>query len=122
MMLNARVLYSRDVIFDELKLGIQQEQIPTFANEVPVKYAVEVDNEDMDQDEPVIPAEPAAGRLIRDRRPPGRYGDWVNLAQNPTEPASLQEAMRSPDKAKQQIAIEKEMTSLQQNVQSLGPA
>ena len=56
-----RVFYSRDVIFDESKHGIQKEQIPISEKEVPLKYryVVEADEEDVFQEEPVIPAEPA---------------------------------------------------------------
>jgi hypothetical protein len=113
-----KVLYSRDVIFDESKPGIQKEQrelVPTV--EPPKKYVADMDADDEDEvlDEPEVPAEPGPGRPIRQRQPPDMYGEWVNLSEDPTEPTSLQEARRSPDKGKWQIAMEKEMKSLKDN-------
>ena len=44
--------------------------------------------------------------------PPDYYGVWVNFADDTTrEPATVQEALSSPDKEKWKIAMEKEMES-----------
>ena len=106
-----QLFHSRDVIFDESKFGIQEAKVPATEKEVPVTCVS--DTEDEVQEALDIPAVPAAGRPVQMPRAPDRYGEWVNLMENPAEPGTVSVAMGNPEKQKWQIAMEKEMKSLQ---------
>ena len=69
------------VSFDESKLGIQKEQVPTVITQLPIKEAVDISDDESDEDhmEPVLPAEPVDGRPVHARHPPHCYSEWVNL-------------------------------------------
>ena len=126
-----KIISSRDVIFDESKCGIEEERIPTCTghmnsdnddkstteDEVP-EIKVEIpeikDEEPVSEDEEsVIEDEPK--RPVRLRKPPDMYGDWATLTRGATEPTSVHEVMKSPDKEKWKSAMENEMKSLHSN-------
>ena len=78
------------------------------------KQCVELDNF---QEEEIVsesePEEPVLRRSARERQPPNRYGEWASVASgNLKEPATVTEAMASPEKSKWMNAMEKEMESL----------
>ena len=126
--IRGRIIYSRDVIFDESKCGIEEERIvnetpgevvhenpyseeePEIKDEEPVIKDDETVSED---DEPVI--EDMSERPVRQRRPPDRYGEWVTLTRTSTEPTSVKEVMKSPNKEKWEDAMKDELKSLQKN-------
>ena len=107
--IRGRIIYSRDVIFDESKCGIEEERIvnetpgevvhenpyieeePEIKDEEPViedDKPVSEDDEPMcEDDEPVIEDMPE--RPVRQGRPPDRYGEWVTLTHNSIEPTSV---------------------------------
>ena len=111
----SKVIHSRDVIFNECKF----DEIPTSSDveneflQVPV-----VENDPViDQEEPVMENDAARNqvnelrRSERETKAPERYGEWVNIAQ---DPRNYQEAM-SKDKSKWQKAMETEFCSLQKH-------
>ena len=133
--IRGRIIYSQDVIFDESKCGIEEEQIvnetpgevvhenpyseeePEIKDEEPVIKDDEPVSEDdepvSEDDEPVI--EDMQERPVRQRRPPDRYGEWVTLTRTSTEPTSVKEVMKSPNKEKWEDAMKDELKSLQKN-------
>ena len=134
--IRGRIIYSRDVIFNESKCGIEEEQIvndtpgevvhdensyseeePEIKDEEPVIKDDEPVSEDdepvSEDDEPVIEDMPE--RPVRQRRPPDRYGEWVTLTRTSTEPTSVKEVMKSPNKEKWEDAMKDELKSLQKN-------
>ena len=123
----SKVLYSRDVVFDESKLGVEKEPKDDEPRE-PAEQDVNLDlgsdaesvvgqAEPMDgqAEEMVDQGGPVGGRPVRDRRPPDMYGEWVNLLQDNPEPSSVREAMASSNKSKWREAMKKEMESLYEN-------
>ena len=62
-------------------------------------------------------SEPSATRRrsTRERRQPEYYHEHTSLCEVPIQPSSYQESIKGPDKAKWQVAMETEMTSLEEN-------
>ena len=113
-----KVIISRDVVFDETKCGVQEESasINTPTDPVPDTKYVDLDtDEEEQQDIQEVQDVPNPDQHPRVRRPPDRYGEWVNLTLNQKEPTSVSEAMNSKDKEKWLDAMNKEMVSLQKN-------
>ena len=118
-----RVFYSRDVMFNEQTRGIEEE------NQCAPEQTHVVTIESPDNGEPVheggeISSQPATTeaqdqdlrRSERERRPPDFYGVRVNITSEAlNEPTSIAEALSSPDKAKWEDAMKKEMQSLHAN-------
>ena len=110
----SKVFYSCDVIFDESKSGGHEE------SEVSLKPIVCIDT-GSDNESTVETIEPMEGqeeplgrRPVREIRP-DRYGEWVNLACDNSEPSSVHEAMASRNKDKWSRAMENELESLHDN-------
>ena len=123
----SKVLYSRDVVFDESKPGVEKEPKDNEPRE-PAEQDVNLDSGsdaesvvgqaepiDGQAEEMVDQGGPVRGRPVRDRRPPDMYGEWVNLSQDNPEPSSVCEAMASSNKSKWREAMKKEMESLYEN-------
>ena len=107
---HSRVLYSRDVLFNESTYGIEnsthQGEIQSVIISTPSEGDAVTD----------AVAEPVLRRSERDKRTPDYYGDRVSLAYSKSlEPLSLQEALASADKEKGMSAMEREMKSLYEN-------
>jgi hypothetical protein len=99
-----KVIFSRDVIFDESKPKIEEE------SEVPLRHAVQVDlNGDVECDEPLM------RRSTRERHPPNMYGEWVTLTCDSAEPSSVLEATSGSNSDKWRSAMKAEMDSLIEN-------
>ena len=119
----ARVFYSRDVVFNERKRGIEKETsslqeenhyvtIECLSNEEPVDEDTGEPSQSINEE----PAEPVLRRSARERQPTDFYGARVNIASEVVnEPASMTEALASPDKEKWIDAMEMEMESLHKN-------
>ena len=104
-----RVFFSRDVLFNESNVGIEKE--PSELNE---RQCVELDS--FSEEETVSESEPELQRSGRERRPLNHYGEWASVAGgNVKEPATVREALASPEKSKWMNAMEKEMQSLRKN-------
>ena len=115
-----KVFHSRDVVFNEKKRGIEREprcveeekrcvRIECSTNENPV----DEDLGESSQPTSAEPQEPIVRRSTRERQTPGIR---VNIASEVlNEPATMPEALASPDKAKWMDAMEREMESLQTN-------
>ena len=118
-----RVFYSRDVVFNEQTHGIEEE------NQCAPEQRHVVTIQSPDNGEPVheggeISSQPATTeaqdqdlrRSKTERRPPDFYGVRVNItSETLNEPTSIAEALSSPDKAKWEDAMKKEMQSLHAN-------
>ena len=122
----SKVLYSRDVVFDESKPGVEKE--PKDEPRKPAEQDMYLDTDsdaesvvgqgepmDGQAEEMVDQGGPVRGRPVRERRPPDMYGEWVNLSQDNPEPSSVREAMASSNKSKWCEAMKKEMESLYEN-------
>ena len=119
----AKVFYSRDVVFNEGKRGLDKEpsclpeerqyvQIECLSDDEPVDIVTEVPSSatSAESEEHIV------RRSARERRPPDFYSTHVNVASEASnEPASMKEAIESPDKEKWTDAIQKEMDSLYEN-------
>ena len=124
-----KVVHSRDVVFNEASMpGIQKEE-----NETTVKYVeLEIEEEPVIKEtttpnppysvpeestasNPIVP-EPFLRRSTRDRQQPDRYSHNLTLASTEQQdPSSVAEAKSTPDKAKWEEAMEREMESLHSN-------
>ena len=114
-----RVMYSRNVVFDESKRA-QEEAEPVVPN--PAKFVhLETEEESVDDAVPMALGERNQeelqdGRVVRNRRAPDRLGEWVYLTVDEnTEPRTYDEAMKSTDTLKWQTAMQREMQSLEEN-------
>ena len=120
-----RVIYSRDVVFDENSYGFEKEEIET-TDEAVKTIEIELSNgetdktaensatpeaEEQDEDEPPL------RRSTREKRPTERYGVWINATQTMDcpEPSTAEEAFVSPEKKMWIEAMNKEMKSLEAN-------
>ena len=122
----ARVFHSRDVVFNELCTEVQKE---TSNQEESKHVEIECENQgesdesgssdsESESESTVEPAsEPTVRRSERDRQCPNRYGNWVAsiAADQLSDPSSLDEVLSSPDKAKWQNSMKKEIDSLRSN-------
>lgn len=113
-----KVIISRDVVFNELSTGVT-DSVTEKENHRFVEFDSISDIDPVEaaepQDEIVEPVEAQAEPLQRprrDRRSPNRYGEWVTTA---TEPVTVKEARSGVNKAKWELAMEKEMESLKSN-------
>ena len=127
----ARIIHSRDVLFNELGAEVEKEKSEkekSEHHEMPEqqerKYMeVEVESgEPSGGDDSSSPDSESAMELVprrseRDRRNPNRYGDWVAYITTdlPTEPSTLKEALGSQEAAEWQEAMKMEMDSLHSN-------
>ena len=110
-----KIMFSRDVIFDESKPGIEFEKESTVQPEDKVHFE---DHEEPDVDN----VEPLQQQPPRVRRPPDRYGEWVHLTRDTSEPSTFGEAVSSQNRQKWQEAMECEIESLRKhNVWELVP-
>ena len=136
-----KVLYSRDVIFNEAASGKEEAMNKTSdiryvqlecLNDEEVHNDVVHDEHDLHEDkeihndvahdghdlnEPVVEKEsvPELQRSSREKKMPDFYGIRVNVAGGSADPVSLMEALGNSDKAYWKDAMEKEMKSLSVN-------
>ena len=111
------------MVFNEGKRGLDKEpsclpeerqyvQIECLSDDEPVDIVTEVPSSatSAESEESIV------RRSARERRPPDFYSTHVNVASEASnEPASMKEAIESPDKEKWTDAIQKEMDSLYEN-------
>ena len=114
-----RVIYSRDVLFNEKKYEVGRELTGEEKKQyVELEYATDheiiCDNQDSDMSEAIV--EPVARCSQRVRQPPDFYGVRVNVTNAQLEePTTLEEAIAGPDKERWYEAMENEMKSLREN-------
>ena len=121
----SRVIFSRDVIFDEKHFGFEENEKNEVEKEQDDSRKVEIECEFRDQEVPVdqdtdneveVPEEaneeeePRTRRSTRERWRPDYYGVWINNVECQRDPFTLQEAMIDPDKDKWSTAMQKEIT------------
>ena len=118
-----KIVISRDVIFNETEkicstdenkeISFEREKIVQF--ESSISDSTEIEEEILTENE--------SSRPKRNRRAPDRYGEWTSICSDSYEPKSVAEAMDSPDSEKWVEAMQKEMSSIQENhVWDLAPA
>ena len=106
----SRVIYSRDVIFNESCYGMEDSTKQGETQSVIISNPVEEESVTDTVVEPVL------RQSERDRAPPDYYGERVSLACGKSpEPFSLQEALSSSERENWMSAMEKEMKSLHEN-------
>ena len=113
------VIFSRDVVFNEKKHGIEKENsTEEEIRYIQIKclgYEEQVDKDTGEPPQPTIEEqpEPVLRRSARERQPPDYYGVRVNVASEASnEPTSMTEALA---RAKWMDAMNKEMDSLHMN-------
>ena len=134
-----QVFHSRDVVFDEMKLGIQKEQIEPVAennyfgidlssnqtddledavadqNDVPDTIEEREDNTETEGERETV-RRSCRERKRPERKRPDYYGTWIYTADaQRREPRSVTEAMSSNEREKWSEAMDKEMNSIQSN-------
>ena len=113
-----RVIYSRDVKFDESDFGILQGNKPD--GNVNKLVHIELSKNDdviIDDDELLnvdeINDDASVQRPQRERRPPDRFGEWVTVASDGiTELATVDEALNETDANLWRDAMQHELDSL----------
>ena len=134
-----KVIYSRDIVFDESKHAQEESMtdnsvpaglvymetddesvVENVHNEMDqveapdIQGNLEQDDDPADHEEQIEVEEPVVDGA-RDKRPPERYGEWVYATRCAVEPSSVRDAMASTDKHAWKIAMEEEMKSLHDN-------
>ncbi len=96
-----RVIYSRDVKFNESEFGIEKE-LPDRelqADQLETNYV-----------------EFNVRRPVRERRAPDRFGEWVTVAsEDVVEPTTVREALSGPNAEQCREAMQHEINSLQEH-------
>ena len=128
-----RVFYSRDVIFDEKKYGLETEtgdnayklvdiDLPDDGCESTQDVPEVTDHNDEAENtvtgDESTQNESSLRRSTRERQPPNYYGTWINATQaieQYCDPTTFEEAIISPNKEKWLVAMDKEMASLKAN-------
>ena len=113
----ARVFYSRDVVFDETRNGIEKELESKESDKPCVQFEHSIDDSSPEDEEqtPSQDSEQTLRRSSRQRREPEYYSHGVSIADISDDPTTLKEALSSSDKSKWVDAMEKEMESLHTN-------
>ena len=106
------VFLSRDVLFNETeRTSMEKEkdesQPSTVFYDIP---DVEASSEETEE-----PEEPAHTRPQRLRRPPDRYGDWVFVSNELTDPETFEDALHSSEGELWKGAMKDEMDSMETN-------
>ena len=114
---NLRVIYSRDVKFNESEFGIEKE-LPgnEFQADKHVTLELSNDNDVVVEDDQADNAEINERQPVRERRAPDRFGEWVTIAsKDVVEPTTISEALCGPNAERWHEAMQQEMDSLQEH-------
>lgn len=109
-----RIMYSRDVIFDESKCGFQKEKnvVQSEMQSIEILHTnsrASENNDEADQSQSTV------RRSARTRQPPDMFGEWVSISQKTNEPTSVSEALMSGDRELWKNAMQEEMNSIHEN-------
>ena len=117
----ARVIHSRDVLFDESTFRVEEPACEPQRRYVELDFAGNDEQETEGEEiEDVVEEEPGPRRPGINCPPPDRYGEWVNVVQEDiVEPATPKEAMAGSNKLKWKSAMEKELVT--RHKRRLGP-
>ena len=133
-----KVLFSRDVSFNENETGIGRDLVssegdqyldldlsdedlfntdnPDSEAECQGENQTDVEEESITDQSNEVPAPAVPRRSERVRQHPDYYGTWVNtIKEQGAEPATVDEAMSSPERKKWKEAMRKEMKSIETN-------
>ena len=121
-----RIIFSRDVIFNEMKFNFESknnelEKFIKVGNESDNELSNESDNELGNQ--PIVPSvlPPNNDTVVKSRpkrliQAPDKYGEWVSVAlADSLAPSSVDEALASADSDLWKIALNNEIDSLMKN-------
>ena len=117
------VFFSRSVVFNETKNGIEKEPVSNDSDTrcVQLECSLEQNHSESshEEEEQESPQEEDSDtglrRSSRERRKPDYYGVRVTVADTSGDPTSLKEVLANSDKTKWVNAMEKEMESLRVN-------
>ena len=107
-----KIIHRRDVIFDEFKLGVENNSESSVEKETDTELKIISQTE---VDDVGVQKELHEMRLVRDRRPPNLYGEWVNITSDRPAPNSASEALKSHKKKDWRSAMEDKIKSLNDN-------
>jgi acyl-CoA thioesterase len=123
---NERIVFSRDVTFNEVAPGFEAKDHMTYVQidlidsddceEIVNENIQHTDNEvqhTSDIEDEV--EEPTPRRSTRERKRPDYYGVYINLAEVGNKPTTVAEELTGPDKDKWKSAMEAEYQSLMSN-------
>ena len=116
--LSSRVMYSRDIKFNESEFGFEKN--PDNEVQADKRVALELSSEkkesEEDQVDQVNNVEFNVRPPARERRAPDRFGEWVTMASKDiVEPATVSEALHGPHSEQWREAMQEEIDSLQEN-------
>ncbi len=113
---SSRVIYSRDVKFNESEFGIEKE-LPDRELQADQLINLELSNDDdnVEEDETNY-VEFNVRQPVRERRAPDRFGEWVTVAsEDVVEPTTVREALSGPNAEQWREAMQHEIDSLQEH-------
>ncbi len=106
---SSRVIYIRDVKFNESEFGIEKE-LPDRELQADQLISLELSN-DNDNVEEIYVRQP-----VRERRAPDRFGEWVTVAsEDVVEPTTVRETQSGPNAEQWREAMQHEIDSLQEH-------
>ena len=113
--LSSRVMYSRDIKFNESEFGFEKN--PDNEVQADKRVALELSSEKKESEEDQVDnVEFNVRPPARERRAPDRFGEWVTMASKDiVEPATVSEALHGPHSEQWREAMQEEIDSLQEN-------
>ena len=107
-----KIIRSRDGIFDEFKLGVENysETLVKKETDTELKIISQTEVDDVEVREELHKMRP-----VRDRRPPNLYGEWVNITSDRPAQNPASEALKSHKKKDWRSAMEDEFKFLNDN-------
>ena len=125
---NQKVVYSRDVTFNESTTGLDGRHddtsicLPQVRIEIESSEGEEADSSDTSngersptEEDTTFDGTSEVRRSTRNRRSPDRFGAWIHFADQTDQPSSVEEALSGPNKGKWKKAMEAEYHSLISN-------
>ena len=112
---SSRVMYSRDVKFNESEFGFEKNPDNEVQADKRVTLELSSEKEESEEDE-VNNVEFNVPPPAREKRAPDRFGEWVTMAsEDIVEPTTVSEALHSPHSEQWREAMQQEIDSLQEH-------
>ena len=112
---SSRVMYSRDVKFNESEFGFEKNPDNEVQADKRVTLELSSEKEESEEDQ-VDNVEFNVRPPARERRAPDRFGEWVTMAsKDAVEPATVSEALHGPHSEQWREAMQEEIDSLQEH-------
>jgi len=110
-----KIIFSRDVVFDELAKEVTCENNSrSVDSQSSQKLLVPISGELDSDTEPELPVESTLRRSKRERKEPDRLGEWVNIS-DLAEPLTVDDALSGPEAHLWRSAMQREIESLNKN-------